>query len=42
MAISLFAVFMMFWAVLVVIGSFFRGPGFNFIMPWEKGIYFEL
>ncbi len=41
-AISLFAVFMMFWAVLVVIGSFFRGPGFNFIMPWEKGIYFEL
>jgi menaquinol-cytochrome c reductase cytochrome b/c subunit len=41
-AISLFTVFMMFWAVLVIIGSFFRGPGFNFIMPWEKGIFFEL
>jgi menaquinol-cytochrome c reductase cytochrome b/c subunit len=41
-AISLFTVFMMFWAVLVIIGSFFRGPGFNFIMPWNTGIYFEL
>ena len=41
-AISLFSVFLMFWAVLVVIGSFFRGPGFNFVMPWEKGIFFEL
>ncbi len=41
-AISAFTVFMMFWAVLVIIGSFFRGPGFNFIMPWESGIYFEL
>jgi menaquinol-cytochrome c reductase cytochrome b/c subunit len=41
-AISLFTVFMMFWAVLVIIGSFFRGPGFNFVMPWNTGIYFEL
>lgn len=41
-SISLFTVFMMFWAVLVVIGSFFRGPGFLFIMPWQKGIFFEL
>ena len=41
-AISLFAVFMMFWAVLVIIGSFFRGPGFNFVMPWQKGIFFDL
>ncbi len=41
-AISLFTVFLMFWAVLVIIGSFFRGPGFNFVMPWETGIYFEL
>jgi menaquinol-cytochrome c reductase cytochrome b/c subunit len=41
-AISLFTVFLMFWAVLVIIGSFFRGPGFNFIMPWRTGIYFEL
>ena len=42
LAISLFSVFMMFWAVLVIIGSFFRGPGFNFVMPWQKGIFFEL
>ena len=41
-AISMFTVFMMFWAVLVIIGSFFRGPGFNFVMPWQKGIFFEL
>ena len=41
-AICLFTVFMMFWAVLVIIGSFFRGPGFNFIMPWRVGIFFEL
>jgi menaquinol-cytochrome c reductase cytochrome b/c subunit len=41
-AICLFTVFMMFWAVLVIIGSFFRGPGFNFIMPWRAGIFFEL
>jgi menaquinol-cytochrome c reductase cytochrome b/c subunit len=41
-AVSLFSVFLMFWAVLVIIGSFFRGPGFNFIMPWKEGIFFEL
>jgi menaquinol-cytochrome c reductase cytochrome b/c subunit len=41
-AISLFSIFMMFWAVLVIIGSFFRGPGFIFIFPWQKGIFFEL
>jgi menaquinol-cytochrome c reductase cytochrome b/c subunit len=41
-AISLFTLFMMFWAVLVIIGSFFRGPGFNFVMPWQAGIFFEL
>lgn len=40
-AISLFTVFMMFWAVLVVIGSFFRGPGFNFVLPWNKGLFFD-
>ena len=32
-AISLFTIFLMFWAVLVIIGSFFRGPGFNFTVP---------
>ena len=35
-AISLFTVFLMFWAVLVIIGSFFRGPGFNFVVPVDR------
>ncbi len=41
-AVTLFTVFMMFWAVLVIIGSFFRGPGFNFVFPWADGLFFEL
>jgi hypothetical protein len=41
-AISLFTVHLMFWAVLVIIGSFFRGPGFNFVAPWTEGLHFEL
>jgi hypothetical protein len=41
-AIALFTIFIMLWAVLVIIGSFFRGPGFNFVFPWKDGIFFEL
>ena len=41
-AISLFTLFLMFWSVLVIIGSFFRGAGFNFVFPWNDGIFFEL
>jgi hypothetical protein len=41
-AIALFTLFVMLWAVLVIIGSFFRGPGFNFTFPWNDGIFFEL
>jgi hypothetical protein len=41
-AISLMTVHLMFWAVLVMIGSFFRGPGFNFTLPWKDGVFFEL
>jgi menaquinol-cytochrome c reductase cytochrome b/c subunit len=41
-AISLFTIFMMSWAVLVLIGSFFRGPGQNFIFPWNLDLFFEL
>jgi len=40
-AISLQTIHLMYWAVLVMIGSFFRGPGFNFIMPWADGLFFE-
>lgn len=41
-ATSLMTVHLMFWAVLVMIGSFFRGPGFNFVFPWRDGLFFEL
>ncbi len=41
-AIALMTFHLMFWAVLVMIGSFFRGPGFNFIFPWADGLFFEL
>ncbi len=40
--VSLFTLFLMFWATLVIIGSFFRGPGFNFVFPWNAGLFFEL
>lgn len=38
-AIALMTMFLMFWAVLVIIGSFFRGEGFNFILPWRQGVH---
>jgi hypothetical protein len=41
-AIAIFTIFIMLWSVLVIIGSFFRGPGFNFVFPWNDGIFFEL
>ena len=42
-AIIMMTMFLMMWAVLVIIGCFFRGPGFNFTFPWDKqGIFFEL
>ncbi len=42
LAIVLFSFFMLSFAVLTTIGMFFRGPGFNFVFPWESGIFFEL
>ena len=42
-AITMMSMFLMMWATLVIIGCFFRGPGFNFVFPWDKqGIFFEL
>src|SRR5436190_1587813 len=38
-AYALLTLFMMFWAVLVILGSFFRGEGFNFILPWRQGVH---
>lgn len=30
------------WTMLVFAGSFFRGPGFNWVWPWVDGLFFEL
>jgi hypothetical protein len=38
-AIALFTFFVMFWAVLVIVGSIFRGEGQNFILPWRQGVH---
>jgi quinol-cytochrome oxidoreductase complex cytochrome b subunit len=38
-AIAMMTFFLMFWAVLVIVGSFFRGEGFNFILPWRQGVH---
>jgi menaquinol-cytochrome c reductase cytochrome b/c subunit len=42
LAITLWSFYMLTFAVLTIIGMFFRGPGFNFVYPWEGGIFFEL
>jgi hypothetical protein len=41
-AITLFTMLFMFGAVLTIIGSFFRGPGYNWTWPWAQGVFFEL
>ncbi|MGH2772759.1 MAG: hypothetical protein ACRDIU_06445, partial [Actinomycetota bacterium] len=42
LAIVLFTIFFMMSAVLAILGSLFRGPGFNFVYPWDQGLFFEL
>nr|MDP9067515.1 menaquinol-cytochrome c reductase cytochrome b subunit [Actinomycetota bacterium] len=43
LAIVIFTFFVISFAILTTIGMFFRGPGFNFVYPWETGpIFFEL
>ncbi len=41
-AITLFTMLFMFGATLTIIGSFFRGPGYNWTWPWTQGVFFEL
>ena len=42
-AIVIFTFYVVSFAILTTIGMFFRGPGFNFVFPWETGpIFFEL
>jgi menaquinol-cytochrome c reductase cytochrome b/c subunit len=33
---------LVFNAALVMVGSFFRGPGFNWVWPWVDGLWFVL
>jgi quinol---cytochrome c reductase cytochrome c subunit, bacillus type len=42
LAITLFTFLFMFGATLTIIGSFFRGPGYNWVWPWTQGVFFEL
>jgi len=41
-AITIFTIMFMFGGVLTIIGSFFRGPGYNWVWPWAQGVFFEL
>ena len=41
MAIVTFTMFAVFWAFVTLAGSFFRGPGWAWIWPWN-GMYFDL
>ena len=41
-AIMLFTMLFMFGATLTIIGSFFRGTGYNWVWPWAQGVFFEL
>jgi hypothetical protein len=36
LAVLMFTMFMMFWAILVLAGSFFRGPSFEWVWPWTE------
>jgi len=40
--IMVFTFFVMAAAITTIIGSFYRGPGFNFTFPWRDGIFFDL
>jgi len=41
-AITMFTLLFMFGATLTIIGTFFRGPGYNWVWPWAQGVFFEL
>ena len=41
LAIMIFTFFLIASGILTIFGSFFRGPGFNFVFPWVDGIFFD-
>jgi menaquinol-cytochrome c reductase cytochrome b/c subunit len=40
-SITVFTMFVIFWAVITLAGSFFRGQGWLWVWPWN-GVYFDL
>jgi menaquinol-cytochrome c reductase cytochrome b/c subunit len=40
-AIATFTMCVVFWAVVTLAGSFFRGPGWIWVWPWQH-VYFDL
>lgn len=40
--ITAFTMLFMFGATLTIVGSFFRGTGYNWAWPWSQGLFFEL
>src|SRR5438309_4668047 len=40
LAITLFTIFMCFFATLVSVGVLFRGPGQNWVYPWKDGLFY--
>jgi len=41
LSITLFSIFAVFYAIITLMGSFFRGPGWLWVWPWQ-GLYFDL
>lgn len=41
-AVWTFSIFLILWVVLTVIGFSFRGPDWEFVLPWRDGWYGEL
>jgi hypothetical protein len=41
-AIMIMTFFLVGAAIVMLVGSFFRGPGFNWVWPWVDGLFFEL
>jgi len=39
-AITLFTIFVCFFATLVSVGVLFRGPGQNWVYPWKDGLFY--
>ncbi len=41
-AYVMMSMFLLGAAILTLVGSFFRGPGFNWVWPWVDGLFFEI